>query len=494
MTGIRNAKTALKKLWGPPGLTTLMFLVMVTHFLFGGYVNLAHNLLKEPDTFWLIKTGQYILAHHQIPDHNIFGLDAAQKNIPLVCYQWLFEALLGSFYNILGLHGVVLVVSLLAGFILLVEGLWLYDYGFKPLPEVLVPLLFSFLILEQYSIARPFVISYLFLVILLKWLRGPWPSAGAKLFWIPLLFLLWANLHLGFIAGIAILATDALLNTRDNIRHRLLLLLFSGLATFINPYGPSLYGYLANLAQGSYMNNHIIELQSINFHSVPPVLFAVLLSLICGVAAFRDPEIPKTEKAWFLVGFGLALYSFRHLYFLGVFALPLIASATRLACSRWQQNPLNFKGAFLNSSPDKPFYAVLLILFVGFYLAKAQSFPAAFPRENVHRGLMTYLKNHPINEKILTSDGVGSSLLYFSAARSWIDTRMDMYGDDYVRNICQAYGLEENWQSFMDANRIHYVVYPISAKNYILILSEIYGWKALYWDNDVVLLSNKNVL
>lgn len=114
-------------------------------------------------------------------------------------------------------------------------------------------LLLAVAALSTYAGIRPIAWTVLFLALLLKVLK----SRNSRVVWlIPLIFIVWANLHAGFIAGLAILAFFAIKN-RQKILAAVLGL--SVLATFINPYGPRLYVEIARTTFDGSLHFQIAE-------------------------------------------------------------------------------------------------------------------------------------------------------------------------------------------------------------------------------------------
>jgi hypothetical protein len=113
-------------------------------------------------------------------------------------------------------------------------------------------------------------------------------SGGGRLWLLPPLFLLWANLHAGFIAGIGLLVivvgTEAVkrrwsigtVASRQRITQLGVAVGASALAACVNPYGPGLFIFAATTG-GAERQKGIIEWQSPNFGD--PTM-CVLLALL----------------------------------------------------------------------------------------------------------------------------------------------------------------------------------------------------------------------
>jgi hypothetical protein len=67
--------------------------------------------LSDPDTYWHIATGRWILVERAFPRHDIFSHTAAGQ--PWVNMEWLAQIMLAWTYNWLGWGGLILLCGLL---------------------------------------------------------------------------------------------------------------------------------------------------------------------------------------------------------------------------------------------------------------------------------------------------------------------------------------------------------------------------------------------
>ncbi len=117
----------------------------------------------------------------------------------------------------------------------------------------LLVLLLAVAALSTYTGIRPITWTVLLLVLLLKIL----PSRHSLIVWLmPLIFIVWANLHAGFIVGLATVAFFAIKYRR---KYLVALLGLCILVTFINPYGPRLYVEIARTTLDSSLHFQIAE-------------------------------------------------------------------------------------------------------------------------------------------------------------------------------------------------------------------------------------------
>src|SRR5207302_65807 len=125
-----------------------------------------------------------------------------------------------------------------------------------------------------------------------------WREGRRGVVWLlPPLFLLWANLDGGFIAGLAVLGVAALvagpLDPSVIAPRRLLgtVLLASALATLLNPDAAGLYAHLVDAALHSPIGPALAATGSPDFHSTGARLFEVEAALLIAVwAAGGGPD------------------------------------------------------------------------------------------------------------------------------------------------------------------------------------------------------------
>jgi hypothetical protein len=59
--------------------------------------------IEDPDIWWHLGTGQWIVAHGHVPIEDPFSVYGAGK--PWIAYSWLFEILVYRLYRYFGLTG-----------------------------------------------------------------------------------------------------------------------------------------------------------------------------------------------------------------------------------------------------------------------------------------------------------------------------------------------------------------------------------------------------
>ena len=248
------------------------------------------DALSDPDVWWHIRLGDWIIAHHQIPAGELFAYTAFGN--PLVAHEWLSETIFAALAAVGGLFLVTVLMGLVAWSAMLATLLRGRLRGAGPV-VLAIGLALGARAAEPVLGTRPQVFTFA-LVCWTLWIAESYLRSGGRRRWLlPPLFLLWANLHAGFIAGIGFLVIVVVV---EAIKRRWSLgavapgsaspasrvaVGASVLAACVNPYGPSLFVFAATTG-ATERQKGIIEWQSPNF--ADPAMW-VLLALLLTFAA-----------------------------------------------------------------------------------------------------------------------------------------------------------------------------------------------------------------
>jgi hypothetical protein len=184
-----------------PSLTDLAFLMPLIFVFFK--LDGAHTLLGDGDTGWHVRTGEWILAHHQVPHTDMFSF--SRPGAPWFAWEWLWDVLFAMLHQRWGLAGVVLASLTVICF----TTMGLFRLVRRRCNNGLVAIAVTLLAAGACSIhwlARPHLFTHLFLVVTLH-ITDRAASGSRKLLacLIPLT-LLWTNLHGGFFVIFLVLA------------------------------------------------------------------------------------------------------------------------------------------------------------------------------------------------------------------------------------------------------------------------------------------------
>src|SRR5581483_1772247 len=230
-----------------PSLAYVAF-VMPIVFLFGR-LDGAPTLLADGDTGWHIRAGECILRHGAAPSRDLFSFTRPGER--WFAWEWLAEAIMARLHQ-WGMAAVVFAATI----VLSLTFALLYGIARERSGNALVAIAFTGLAVAGSSIhwlARPHLATFLFAVVFLGILES---SSSRRLWLLPPLALVWANLHAGFIFGIGLVAVYAL-EDRRTMPARLWAAMASAAATLANPYGWCLHAHIVRyLARDSWQFDH----------------------------------------------------------------------------------------------------------------------------------------------------------------------------------------------------------------------------------------------
>jgi len=182
-----------------PSMAQFLFLILFLHLS----VNAGQHLLDDADTGFHIRGGEYMLETRSIPAHDPFSFSA--KPLPWSTHEWLSAAGMGLLRQVFGLTGVVLFFALLISLV--------YSVLFKSVRasgrNILLDLAIILLVIGSsrlHWLARPHIISYLLLIAWYFLLDSYQYRRKNLLYLLPLVMLLWVNVHGSFVLGIVLLS------------------------------------------------------------------------------------------------------------------------------------------------------------------------------------------------------------------------------------------------------------------------------------------------
>jgi hypothetical protein len=173
-------------------------------YLFFMYV--GDTLLQDSDSFWQIKIGQWIIDHGAMPYTDIYSF--TRTGAPWISTSWLSQVLFALSYAQLGWAGPVILTAM---GVALTAAIFVYllDVQIEAPRAVLLAML-ALLLSLHHVLARPHVLA---LPVMVAWVGLLMATADRRSapswYWLPLMAL-WANLHGGFVLGLALIGPISL--------------------------------------------------------------------------------------------------------------------------------------------------------------------------------------------------------------------------------------------------------------------------------------------
>ena len=295
---------------------------------------IACQTVADPDIWGHVKFGQDILNSGEIADRDPYSyLTDGQVWIN---HEWLTEVIFAAVYALGGSTALILMKASLTLLTLGIIYWYLMRHGVTALRGGIVIMFTLHLVSPAVRFLRPHIFTYVLFVITLLLLDRADRGRLRWLWGIPIVFVLWVNIHGGFLAGLAnvtvwsfVRIVDVLYRARrygSKISTADLAFAASaiaaGIATLLNPYGVALFHFL--IQSETFIRPEIPEWQPIRIMSPYGVMYLTLLAMaVAGCLYSRKERSPGSMAV--LCCMALApLLAYRHGPLFGL-AIPLLA-------------------------------------------------------------------------------------------------------------------------------------------------------------------------
>lgn len=525
-------------LWLVPSASDLLFVALLSLLVL---TPLAVRLLGDAGIGWHIRTGQLILTTHDIPRVDPFSSTSGR---PWFAWEWLYDVVAGWLDGAAGLNGVVVFTAVI------IAGLFAWTFGLllRRGTNVFVALVLVMLAESAAMIhcqARPHVVSWLFMVVWFWILESSQQSsAGSQsdspegsaikgrrlpLWLLPVLMIVWVNVHGGFLLGLVLLAIywvgavwqwltlkgDRFENVLRKIRaeQRVWALALTGIlsaaATLVNPYGFKLHVHIFRYLSNRFLMDHIDEFQSPNFHYVAQKCFAGLLLLTLVALAAKRGKASITYALVVLFAVYSGLYASRN--------IPLSSLLLILVIGPWLSDGMERLAETLSGRGNAirrgqaaatllqrmkaielglpghlwPLAAIVFTCWIaahGGKLGARQLMDAHFDAKRFPVHAVDYMERQNVPGPVIGPDYWGGYLIYrlYPRVRMVVDDRHDFYGEEFLRSYLKMMHVEPGWGDFLLQHPANSVVIP-KASALANILAETPGWQPIY-SNDVAVV------
>ena len=435
------------------------------------------------DYWWYLRVGRDTLTSGALPQ--IDTLSTSQAGNPVVYLSWGAAVLFWLVYKCGGLTLTVLVRGLLVALAYSLVWLTARRMGAGRIGAALVLLLAILASSNNWSL-RPQLFAYPLFTLAL-YLITRWENGDRKaIFWLPLISLLWVNLHGSFIMLVLLTGATLIFGRGDK---RLLAFSAAGvvLATFINPRGFGSWTYV-------YNSLTVASSQQFSAEWSPPVnsgwqmnIFFLWLLVFPLLAACSPRKLEHLEWTWFL-GFGfLALWGERYVIWFVLF----LAVLTSLKLADWEQKYLGDPkpgSPGLNLALSLAFIILPLALLPGVRDAWWPEAPAV--TENTPIAATQWLAARPDLPGPLWSEIGFSSYLEFALQGRpvWIDTRFEVFPVEQWQSYKDISNASYNWQALLDETGANLLMISVTQQPALLKAMNIQTlWCEIYRDEGTVI-------
>ncbi len=463
------------------------------------------------DLWWHLRTGQ-LIVNSGIPYYNDYSFTALGR--PWVVYEWLSELIIYGLQSSVGYVGLVLLFGAVqAGSGALVYRLLRFKGAGRFL--ALVMLLLFFIFAAPTWGVRPQIIAALFLaayyLILLHYRRDP--TRNRVLWLLPLLTLLWANMHGTYVTGLALVALSVIGEAANNFIYRparptplrplLLALLGCVAASLVNPFFINLWllplGYIST--GGHNPLYYVDEWKPLDFHDYGNLLLAgsFILLMLVGITrrvsqaqrqSWRVPlrrYVDLTDVLLVAVFTVEALQGAYTTPLYGVIVLPILAQGLALTLPLLSRRgdapppPLEGRVNWLLGAVGVALLATLIIA-----SPQAQTGPPPRLDSSIPYpvGAADYISKLQTTVRMYNDFGWGGYLIYrlYPQQRVFIDGRVDVYRGPVFEDFITVQNVDVGWREILARYGVNLVIIQRgSALDYALAHEP--GWRVGYRDS-----------
>lgn len=391
------------------------------------------------DVWWHLKVGDWIIEHHAFPHTGILSRTAANR--PWAAYSWGYEVLLSRAYAWFGLVGVGIFGTLLT----VAVAYTVYWMVRRLSGKLWIACILATISCSAFLFSlmpRPVFLSMmLFAMTLTLLLESHRTGRVQLLFWLPLVFLLWANCHIQFVYGLFVVGLFTGVNLLQHLAAEIgigqdfalpsrlpagkVLLVFAacGLATCLGPYTYHLYPIVLAYAGSKFPYTFIREFRALTFRAVSHYVEL----LLAGAAFFtlgRQKRVDLFKLSLLTVASIVAFRTMRDSWFLCITAAALLADSQREDAEREPSETLPQKAGLAAALALLIYLIALNTGFTTRGLDAAMS--DMFPIKAVN-----FLRANPQPGPLYnTFDWGGFLTWYMPDYPVAIDGRTDLYGDE----------------------------------------------------------------
>lgn len=359
--------------------------------------------------------------------------------------------------------------------------------------------------------ARPQMLSFLFTALVSLLLHRFKRADGKLLPWLPLIVLVWVNIHGGFAIAFILMICYAVGEVFNRLlsktggepagiswqawRHLLLTFIICLAVVGINPHTWRMWLYPFQTVGIGVLRDFIAEWQSPNFHQTIIQPFLVLLLLLLAAIARTSQKVDWTDLALVGAWTTLSLFAVRNIPIFALVCTPIFVRYANAALEE-QFGAMAIGRIGRVRRRPKSFYmlnwALLGLVILG---ATAQTIttlsPAAIQKAEQTQfplAAIEFIRETKPNGPIFNSYNFGGYLIFklWPDYLAFVDGRTDLYDDDFLRRYLVTATALPDWAKHLDEDNIQ-LVFIEKNSPLALALSQNSDWDQLFADEQAVI-------
>lgn len=448
-----------------------------------------------------------MVENGRLPSHDLYTFTVPDH--VWTDHEYLTEVLMWLLYQHAGLIGIAIAFGLITwlGFVLI----WRTAQGGRQ-PYVIAGLGIVLGVAAGAPIwgPRAQMITFFLSCLELMWIAGYLQGRSRAINFFPLVMVLWANLHAGWVIGLGFLGVAIVselilvvvrrteISHRQHLKRLGLIMLGSVVAVALTPHGLSLYPYPFQTQGSAAQQSLIVEWFSPDFHLASLRPFEAMLLLVFVGFILHRPSL--YELLLSLTVILLALQSVRNV---AIF----VAATTPILITVWSavwRELAERRGWKLGSlSSARPAMAVMVVLALavvagGTSLRIGQSLhdQDQLTASTYPVAAADWLAAHPeVGTRMYNQYGWGGYLAFRfypdPNRRVFVFGEAALMGDGQLHRYEDVQTLRSDWRKILDDEHVDYVVYN-RGEALSNVLMDDPGWKVAYQDQQTVIFVRSN--
>ncbi len=481
-------------------------LVMLITFL--AVFAMSARISVDTDTWWHLRAGKWIVENRSVPQVDNFSYTRAGQ--PWQYPGWLVEVPMYGLFQVgyLGALNLWTAAMVTLAFVFA----W-HTLSGGPFLRAFVVVLAA-AASGVYWAARPYLVTFVLAAVYLWILEDfRWRNKD-RLWWLPLLMVIWVNSHGGFVVGIILwgvyvadvlmrwfltrlMDRDAHMSLKPTLIRLLTIGIFIFLGVLINPSGWVMFLYAFKTVGIGALREYIQEWQSPDFHSLQLQPFIWLMLLTIGAIGASRKRLALSDYLLFAGFLYLGLTAGRNVALFAL-AAPLVLTRYAALLINATGRKIGYRGLGEGKSSGIIQYvnwAILLLVYLVVALKSLSVYPAKVNEEVIRRtmpvGAVEYIKADKPPGRLFNSYNWGGYLLWaLPEYPVFIDGRTDLYSDEIISQWLQVMRAEPGWEQILDGYEVNLILVE-RASLLSRILADNPDWDNVYKDEVAVVYERR---
>lgn len=472
--------------------------------------------ISNYDFWWILADGRYIVDNLTVPSTDVFRFVSIDKEYEWYNHLYLTGTIFYVVYLISGLSGLVLFKAVISAITFGVFSSSLKTINSKNL-LIAIPLITLTIFAVRFRLLlRPDIYSFLFFVIV-YWIVLRFKSGvNAHLWCLPLVHMIWVNLHGGYFAGLVLLFTvlfsegsKLFLNKHfhweitgliawERIKNLSFYTLISFAAIIVNPFGVKAYVLFADFVFSHRGLDNKIETARVGEWQALDVShfkglgicftseYGVILGLFLISCILVRKKIDITDLVLSAGFFYASTVSIRFIPFAAFIMVPVIF-----------RNYSHIESVYPSILVSRLFKSIIVLLILGGVLlgVKGLSVPPTFkfglglPEGKFPADAVQFIKTENIKGNFFNTYGIGGYLIweFYPERRVFMDGRVL----DNIEAYYDMVGSASSWDMLVEEYNIGIAILDNGKKDFVYHLLSNPAWTLVYWDdNALIFLKN----